>query len=59
MPFMDGFAATELIRAFETKAMGAVKNDAEVVPHIPILAVSSTVVERETDTSRLEWMGGS
>jgi hypothetical protein len=56
---MDGFAATELIRAFETKAMGAVKNDAEVVPHIPILAVSSTVVERETDTSMLEWMGGS
>ena len=46
---MDGFAVTELIRAVEAETMGAVKNDAGTVPHIPILAVSSSVVETEKD----------
>jgi CheY-like chemotaxis protein len=46
---MDGLVVTQLIRALEAKAMGAAKDNAEVIPHTPILAVSSTVVETEKD----------
>lgn len=50
MPIVDGITATKMIREFESKSPDALSYKAQQNQHIPIFAVSTSLLESERQT---------